>query len=207
MPEVNPYMQQLISSYLFQHKSCPLPGLGTLMVNPGTAQADFVNKVITAPAPAVTFTTTETEADKLVDFIATKNNSNALSAIEVLGKYCNDLKAAINNDNSASIEGVGNFFIDTAGSILFTPAAVPQAFLPKVDAGRVIHPEAAHNILVGDRETTNMQMAEYYNEAAPAKNYWWVWAIILGIIGLLAILIYSNGIYSSALFGNSAPAK
>jgi len=200
-------MQQLISSYLFQNKNCPLPGLGTLFITPGTAQNDFVNKVITAPVPSVAFTTTETEADKLVDFIAAKNNSSALGAIDVLGKYCNNLKAAINNNNSAAIDEVGFFFTDTSGSILFAPSAIPQVFLPKVDAGRVIHPEAEHNILVGDKETTNMQMAEYYNETPPSKNYWWVWAIILGIAGIIAIAIYSNGTEFSSLFGNSSPAK
>ncbi len=58
--------------------------------------------------------------------------------------------------------------------------------------------------VVGDKETTNTQMTELLNEEAPAKDKWWILAIVLGAAGLLALIIYlyQNGINA---FGNVAP--
>jgi len=42
---------------------------------------------------------------------------------------------------------------------------------------------------VGDIETTNTAMQEYYDETLViAKDYWWVWAIVITVAS--AILIW-----------------
>ena len=48
-------MHHLIASYLFQNKTCPLPGLGTLSINTSAAEADFTIKQIAAPKPVIQF--------------------------------------------------------------------------------------------------------------------------------------------------------
>ena len=149
-------MQQLIAAYLFQHKNCPLPGLGTLWVKQGNAQTDFSNKAITAPAPAIVFDAKETDADKLLDYIAFKNNTTIYQAIETLGQFGNNLKSVILSNSNATLDGVGSFSADASGNISFTAIPLPAAFLQPVTAERVIHPQAQHNILVGDKETTTL---------------------------------------------------
>jgi hypothetical protein len=66
-----------------------------------------------------------------------------------------------------------------------------------VVAERVIHKDAEHAILVGDKETTNVEMTEYYtDETAVAKDKWWIWAIVLGVVAISVIAYYlsQNGI-------------
>ncbi|HNJ30135.1 MAG TPA: hypothetical protein PLQ40_14340, partial [Ferruginibacter sp.] len=70
-----------------------------------------------------------------------------------------------------------------------------------VTAERVIHPNAEHSMLVGDRETTNTVMTEYLSAGEITPNRWWIWAIILAAAALLALLFYSGS--HAAFFGNT----
>jgi hypothetical protein len=197
-------MQQLIASYLFQHKTCPLPGLGTIRVNYTNASGNFFNKTISAPQPLITFSDEETPAENLLDYITGKTKSNVIEAIEALGKFSNQLKSELNKGNKVSIDLVGSFFTDGDHKIHFTPAALPSVFLPDTIAERVIHSEDAHTMMVGDKQTTNMQMAEYYSDAdVKAKSYWGWWAAVLAAIAILAVLIYYNSFSHAAFFGNT----
>jgi hypothetical protein len=196
-------IQQLVARYLFQHDTCPLPGLGTLNIVHGVAQNDFVNKTIMAPVPAIQFTNKETDATTLLDFIAAKTNVSIVEAATMLGNFCNRLKDDTEMGNAAMLDGVGKFAATSPGNLHFEQASLPFSFLPNVVAERVIHPEADHHILVGDKETTAHAMADYYSEDQPQRSRWWIWAIVLGLIGIGLLILYmvNNGFASS--FGNS----
>ena len=200
-------MQQLIASYLFQYKSCPLPGLGTLYIQNTSASSDFLNKSIAAPQPIISFHTKETDAGSMVDYIAANTKSSVLAAIDALGKYCNQLKSELNANNIAAINMVGSFSADAGGRIQFKSTQLPAALLPPVIAQRVIHPEAEHNMLVGDKETTNTEMTEYYTETPVAKNYWWIWALVLAAAALVTLLVYYNDNLAGSSFGNLTPVN
>ena len=198
-------MHQLIASYLFKNRYCPLPGLGTLRVVMGKAEADFLNSAIKAPVPTIIFDSRENDASNLLDYIAAKTNSTVLQTIDKLGQFCNGLKTAIKANQPAVLNGIGNFFTDSSGSINFKPGQLPVTFFQPVKAERVIHPEAEHQILVGDKETTNTLMTEYFNEAPVKKKRWWIWVVILGAIALIAILLYLNNANATSMFGNIMP--
>ena len=200
-------MHHLIASYLFQNKTCPLPGLGTLSVVAGTADADFVNTVIKAPVPSIVFDTKETDAGTLIDFIAAKTNTTVLQAIESLAALTNSLKAAAITNKPATITGVGNFFTDEKGRVNLRQDPLPAVFLPAVKAARVIHPEAEHQLLVGDKETTNTLMTEYFTETPVKKDRWWIWAIVIAAAALLTILYYLNNSSQLSLGGNAMPVN
>jgi hypothetical protein len=200
-------MHQLIASYLFQNKTCPLPGLGTLSVVAGKAESDFLNTAIKAPLPRIVFDAKENDASNLLDYVAIKTNTTVLNTIDALGQFCNSLKAAAITNKPATLDGVGNFFTDSSGNINFKSSQLPAAFLQPVKAERVIHPQAEHQILVGDKETTNTLMTEYFSEEPVKKDRWWIWAIVLGVIALLAIVVYLNSDNTSAMFGNLMPLQ
>jgi hypothetical protein len=85
---------------------------------------------------------------------------------------------------------------------------LPAAFLQPVKAERVIHPEAEHQILVGDKETTNTLMTEYFSEEVHVKkNRWWIWAIILCLVALIIILLYLNNAGLLSMAGNAMPIQ
>jgi hypothetical protein len=198
-------MDQLIASFLFQNKSCPLPGVGTLLIKPTAAQADFYNKSIMAPVAQVVFESKETDADKLLDYIASKTNTTILQAIDALSQFGNNLKNGIFAGRHPVLDGIGRFSADDSGGIVFESAALPAIYSPSVKADRVIHPEAEHAILVGDKETTNTVMTEYFNEEiAIEKNRWWIWAIVLAVIAIAVVFIYFGNSFFVSRLGNAA---
>ena len=166
-------MHQLIASYLFQNKTCPLPGIGNLSVTTTAAKADFSNKMIAAPAPFINFIPDEANAAALLSYVALKTNSNTWEAAEALDHFCDHLKTGFSTDALTRLEGVGDFVVDINGEIKFQQALLPSFFLQPVTAERVIHPQSEHSMLVGDKETTNTLMTEYFNEETKVKDRWW----------------------------------
>lgn len=167
-------MYNIIATSLLQNKVCILPGIGTLSVQTTPARTDFVNSRIVAPEYFIDFTR---EEEATMSF-------NEFSAISQL------LKREIENNGSVEINGVGEFAKDELGSIVFTSVSLNTAFAQPINTERVIRQNTAHAMLVGDKETTNVVMTEYFTEEIIVKDRWWIWAIALGVIGIAAIVFH-----------------
>ncbi len=196
-------MHQLIASYLFQNKACPLPGLGTLFIHVSGAEADFTNKLISGPKPLILFEHTESDASGLLGYVSGKTHSNIYEVTEALDHLCDKLRHEISNHMGAKLEGVGNFLTDNNGNTIFKQEELPAVFLQPVFAERVVHPKAEHQILVGDKETTNTIMTEYFKEEPVVKDRWLVWAVIIVAISLIVLLFYFSDKGATAAFGNA----
>ncbi len=193
-------MQNKIASFLFQHKTCPLPGLGTLSVTHTGAEVDFGNKQIHAPKAAIRFDEAETDATALISYLSATTGADAQEAEQALEHFCDGLKTG----EEKTWDSIGSFYVDASGKINFTPEEIPAAFIQPVIAERVIHPDAAHQMLVGDKETTTTVMTELLNEKPEAKDLWWIWAIVLGVISLAVLLIYFTQFKGdTGTFGNA----
>lgn len=198
-----PAMQNQIASYLFQNKTCPLPGLGTLSVLTSGAEADFTNKLFAAPKPFIHFVDIETDATGLLNYLAATSGGSTYEVSEALDHFCDNLRNKMTKQPDVQLESVGSFFVDASGKINFKPEELPAAFTQPVFAERVIHPDAEHQILVGDKETTNTVMTELLASKVENKDRWWIWAITLGLIGIAAIVFYFTAFNGTAPFGNA----
>lgn len=196
-------MHQFIASYLFQNKACPLPGLGCLSVTETAATAYFSKNIITAPSPVIHFEPGEFNADPFISYLARETNTNAGEAAKALGLYCDKIKTEALAGSNIILEGVGHFIVNSDGELIFEMESIPAVFLQPVPAERVIHPKKEHTILVGDKETTNTEMAEYFKEGKNTSELWWTWAIILFVIALSILLFYFNDVNGSSEFGNA----
>ena len=197
------HMQIQIASYLFQHKTCPLPGLGTLSVRYSGAEVDFTNKSIAAPRSFIEFSDTETDANGLLKYLAATSGGSTHEVSEALDHFCDNLRNEITKQPDVHLESVGSFFVDASGKINFKREELPAVFTQPVFAERVIHPDAEHQILVGDKETTNTVMTELLAPKSAIKDRWWIWAIVLGLVGIAAIVIYFTTCKGTAAFGNA----
>jgi hypothetical protein len=151
-------MNQYIAAFLFHHKICPLPGIGHLSVQTGLAQADIVNQQLLAPVPSIVFSNDEIPADELIEFIAVQRQESFDSSKTALIGYVQSLRQGL------PISQVGYFSGDAAKNLVFHPVDIDPLLLPSVAAVRVVHPDAEHAILVGDKESTNTAMTEYYSD-------------------------------------------
>lgn len=196
-------MHNQIASYLFQQKTCPLPGLGTLNMLHSRAEADFINKSIASPAYFIEFNETETDATGLLNYLASTSGGSRNEVTEALGQFCDNLRNKISQQSDVQLENLGVFFADATGKVTFKQEVLPAAFTQPVDAERVIHPDAEHQILVGDKETTNTVMTELLAPKTETPDRWWIWAIILGAIGLLALLLFFTELRGTFPYGNA----
>ena len=175
-----------------------MPGLGTLFIISSGAGSDFTNKIFTAPKSVIYFEQAETNADGLLNYLSATTGADKYEATEALSHFCDNLKQQMANQPDVQLNSIGSFFVDASGTINFKEDELPAAFMQPLFAERVIHPDAEHQILVGDKETTNTVMTEFLAPKSATKDYWWIWAIVLAAIGLLALLIYFtefNGAY------------
>jgi hypothetical protein len=179
-------MEQSIASYLFRNNYCVLPGIGKLSVVTTPADTDFINGQIKAPVQNIIFS----EEDKGEAIF------NELSA------ESEHLKMMLDAKRTVSLSGIGIFTKNDNGNIHFSPLQINQSLVTPVKVERVIHQNAQHTMLVGDKETTNVVMTEYFTDVEPKKKRWWIAAIIMALVSLLIIGIYfySNG---GASIGNA----
>lgn len=196
-------MQKQIASYLFQHKTCPLPGLGTLYVINSAAESDFTTRLFTAPKSVVHFEQTETDINGFLKYLSAITGADKYEATEAFSHFCDNLKQQMTDQPDVQLNNIGSFFVDASGTINFKELLLPKVFMQPVFAERVIHPDAEHHILVGDKETTNTEMTEFLNPKTETTDQWWIWAIVLGAIGLLALLIYFTELNGTYPFGNA----
>lgn len=196
-------MHQLIASYLFQNRVCPLPGFGTLTLKATSAFSDFTSQLIKAPRTYIHFEDRSSDPSGLLNFVSAKANLSNYEANEALDHFCDMLKREISSHAKVNLDGVGNFFVDNNGNMIFVQMELPTVFSPAVAAERVIHPNDPHTILVGDKETTSMVMTEYFSEVPEIKDRWWVWALVLAAVGLLVLFLYFTQPAAGSSFGNA----
>lgn len=196
-------VENLITSYLFQNRVCPLPTIGTLRLEEGNAILETAEKKISPPRPIIRFHSHELPADDLLNYIAVQKNIPVENASGLLSEYCTRLQN-LDAFTEVPLQNAGKFYIGADGNLLFKSIDLPDAFFPAVHAERVIHPEASHAILVGDKETTNTVMTEFYNEEEVVKkSKWWIWPILLFVVSMIMIIIYFNDRYHSPSMGNA----
>jgi hypothetical protein len=182
-------MYNLFAPSLFQKKTCKLPGIGTLSLIAHEAASDFINTSIKAPYQEIIFTPASVK----------ENVFNEFSAISEL------IIRKLNTEGEVNLEGVGIFTKGDDGVFIFTPLQLDEVYTPAVRAERMVRQHAKHTILVGDKETTNEVMAEFYTEEIKSTtDNWWIWAIII-LATSIAILIYYFMQDGNASLGNALP--
>lgn len=180
-----------------------MPGVGTLHFTPKAASFDIGEKQIYPPLPCIFFNPDQNIPDDFIKYVSNKTNTTTEEALALIETYCKKLNGL---DAYAELEipSAGKFYVDAEGCLMFKQRNFPAEFLPVVKAERIIHPEATHAILVGDKESNSALMTEFYTETeVPAKSRWWIWAIIFALTGAIVLIIYFNNETSTKSFGNA----
>jgi hypothetical protein len=107
-------MEQTIASYLFLHKECILPGVGTLKITTAPAIADYTSQQIKAPVHTISFF-----ADERTPSVANK----LLTASQLL-------KINLDNEGTAVLKSVGTFTRDKEGVVHFSPVTLNEVYAP-----------------------------------------------------------------------------
>ena len=85
---------------------------------------------------------------------------------------------------------------DASGEILFESISALQNEVFPVHAEKIVRENAAHTMLVGDKETNTMEMTEYFQEEEHSgKGKVWIIALVIAIIAIAVLFIrfYNEG--------------
>jgi nucleoid DNA-binding protein len=197
-------MMDVLKSYLVQHKSINIPGLGTIYLERIPARTDIVNKQLLPPQYIYRFDKYFDAPDAdFFNYLATHQKMEDYEAIKWYNEFAYNLRTQIRTDEKAAWEGIGVFKKDSSGEIIFEDNNQQPAGLLPVAANRIVRSDASHHILVGDRETTTVQMSELLNDHTHVeKESWWLYALILAAIGLCIAFFhfYRYGWSTGSLF-------
>jgi hypothetical protein len=194
-------MQKLLADYLFQHKQCALPQIGTLHIKNTAASSIFGERKIFAPIPVIEFNDNVHATEDVEAYIALRKNITRDDAARQLKKMVDDIQA-LPLGQQLEIPNAGKFYKDENEKVGFIAAEVPAYFLPQVIAERVVHPNDSHTMLVGETETNTAAMAEYYSEEEPAmKSKWWIFAVVSFAVAVAAVGFYVSDKKADSFFG------
>jgi len=200
-------MEELITSYLIQKKECRLPLLGSFTIKQGSASLDIADKMIIPFTDEIIYSENETYlSDGLKNYISKLQHMQVHEAEEKINNWCLNTKMKLDTGEKINFDSIGMLQKAPAGNILFEKENSINFYEPVI-AERVIHKNAEHAVLVGDRETTSGVMNEFYREdVLTEKKYSWrLWAIILLILSLLILIFYfSNHAFSVNGIGNKS---
>jgi len=200
-------MQELFASYLVQKKECSIPLIGKFKINTQPAELDIANKQILPPADEIIFSEhADYLSDELTNYISFSENLSPHEAEEKIHHWCLQSKSKLDSGEKIIFDSIGSLQKNAAGTIFFLRKNGVK-FFENISAERVIHKNAEHAVLVGDRETTSSAMNEYYNDVPLLirKSSWKLWALILFILSLviIAVYFYNHG-FSVTSIGNQS---
>lgn len=114
-----------------------------------------------------------------------------------------ELKKQVMDNAVVDWKGIGSLQKGLAGDIrlVYTDDFLVQSPVP---AEKVIRERADHMVRVGEDEMTAAEMTEILNQPEEKKSYWWVYAMIIGILSVIFIgwHLSENGVDLKAT-GNS----
>lgn len=197
-------MVQLVKTYLLQNNSISIPGLGTIYVERIPAQSDFVNRQLLPPAYHFRFDKYfDAPGKEFFTFLAAKKHVEDYEAIKMYNEWALQLRNSITADHDTVLEGLGSLKRDMSGEVVFEASGNQDIYSEPVAAERIIRTNAKHTMIVGDKEVTNVEMSDYLqDEVRRERTSWWVYALIVAAIALVAIFFHFYTSGRETPFGN-----
>lgn len=191
-------MNQYLNKYLSLNKKLSIPDIGNLVIESSGAQLDAINGLLYAPTQVIQFKQENATADKFFfDFLANELGVDEVVAIRSFHDYLYKIKSTINTPQGAVIPGIGRLKKEDNGYILFSPEKNLLELTPqvKLDATYPM-PKKAVSIDYDKEKELTFQEEEDIRELlgqeseGEESDNWWIYAIILLLIGVGALLFY-----------------
>ncbi len=184
-------MYSYLYKYFCRYRHIALPGIGSFELEQSNARVDFTEKLIRPGIPLIVYSAANTTPNRNLFYFLSKNlGIDEVDAIRKLNDFTANLKAEIALKESVELPGIGYLRNQGSGLYRFEPERNVDIFYPQLTAERVIRKSADHLIRVGEQEKTFTEMEEQLGVVETKKDRWWIPALILAAIGIVAIVIY-----------------
>ena len=180
-------MYKELYQFLLLHKELPVPGVGTFLLDRSPASVDFPNKQITGPAYQVSLSpAVEVPGKSFFHKLSGLLHQSAKDSVMQFNDFAFELKRQVMNGAVIDWKGIGILQKGLAGDIKLMPSS-DWPFQSPVAAEKVIREKADHMVRVGEEEKTAAEMTEMLNQPEERKSFWWVYAMIIGILSVIFI--------------------
>lgn len=188
-------MFQLLYKYLIHNKKVSVPGIGVFFIERQPAKLDFTNKVFVSPAFQISFKPQPSFTDnRIYTFISREQKIDESEAVSRYYNFSQKLRENLTEHNTIELPGIGVLSQNAEGGLFFKAIPPTNNYFPPAAAERVLRENTEHDVLVGENKRTNREMKNVLVDetASPShtQDYWWIFAIALGIIGIATIVYY-----------------
>jgi hypothetical protein len=208
-------LQQYLQKFLILHRKLSIPQLGSFVIEDEPARLDVESGLLFAPRPVIRFSETDRPvSDKLFfRFLAEEMQVDELAAIREFHDFCYAFRSNLQSNQMASIQGIGRVVKRSDDVLGFSPETNLLEFLPPVPwteengvnkkslkplpAKKELQPkenetEAAPPEQQEEEATEPAieEVTEEWEEDVVTDDRWWIYALILAGIGILALLNY-----------------
>ncbi|MCZ2223089.1 MAG: hypothetical protein LC122_05605 [Chitinophagales bacterium] len=192
-------MYSFIYKYFLLHKKLSIPGIGLFSIVEYPAKFNDEGNSLLAPEQRIIYSKETALADKnFYTFLAKELHTDPVEAIKNFQDFAYQLKENIAKTEGAILAGIGTIRKQPSGDYSFEAENNIQNYLPtipfQIKNSSTIQKE---NSVAKQPITTkeNFENIEFLTpeeiaaeEAANQKDYWWILALALGLIGIAAIL-------------------
>ena len=193
-------MFQLFYRYLILYRRANVPGLGVFFIERTPAKLDVANNVFIAPNSQINFRAQTPVADnRMYTFISRQEKIDESEAVVRYNNFADAIKKMLKEHKRIELPGLGVLVQNDEGNLYFKTTSELNDYFPPAPANRVLRENTEPSIVLGEINRTSRQtkemLVEEPKELFPVREYWWKFAIALGIIGIAGILFYyfSNG--------------
>jgi len=192
-------MFELFYKYLILNNQASLPGIGSFLVEQIPASMDFENKKLIPPSQKISLNNTENVEEVLSfqSFLNQELNIDNNQSWQKLTAFTENIQTQILSNGSLELPNIGKLAKNINGGFTLNTSnsadnkqALTDLWINKSQAANTnfmdVYSDTMPTIIRRDNFVENNNV--FINKES--EDYWWVWAIVLAIMGLGALLYY-----------------
>lgn len=189
-------MYELFYKYLLLNNKVYLPGIGNFALTQIPASMDFENKKLIPPSQSISLNASEIGDNfYLHQFLSKELNVSDVEAALKIDSFSKDIQAQANQFGSVLLPGIGRLKKGFMGSFDLelekeNKEVLPDIWIDKSQASNTSLMEVYSNVTPGIIRREGIIEAPEVFAKPESEDYWWVYAIILAVMGLGALLYY-----------------
>jgi hypothetical protein len=193
-------MLHLLTKYLLQYRTVTIPYIGTIQIIQHAPQVQLVDKQIEPPSFSAELKKEDEVSSHQLNFLNHFLQKGPGAVLEELKVFGNQLYDKINGPGF-EWEGVGRLDRSTQSF------AIPIVGLNTIAAERMMRLNPDHQVLVGDRETTSLQIADERSVGETQVRKRSVFVVIGWVLLVVSILLIGFFLYKGKFKVNASGSK
>lgn len=190
-------MYSALYKYFLINKKMALPGVGLFTIQPVAANLDVVKGILHAPTTSIQFSTENVVDDKNIFYYLSKElKVEEWVAVKKFQEYCLQIKENINLEGIVDLPGLGRLQKGYSNDVLFTPTTSTETVIDSDlklnrasdSKANLVELYATGETLIKIEETEDDKLEQIIKNQD--EDYWWVYAVILALMGVGALLYY-----------------